>query len=219
MRKYRSYFYCNTVILLLTMFLVACSNNSSEESSNEPSDNTSVEVGSENDDSIDDNEDNNAPNEDSTSNYSDSQPENDAKNDNANETDTLSSYSSKEIEYARVWSQLGPNQDIDELNVQHIPSGSLINPEDETSANYPEDVIQLSGSRSVDGSVTYSGNGDGTINVYNVPLRWDNNETAEVDENFMQEFTEEIIEDTELVQIDTGNDERVIELINKLSNQ
>lgn len=36
-----------------------------------------------------------------------------------------------------------------------------------------EDVIQLAGSRLIDGSVTYSGNRGGTINVYNVPLRLD----------------------------------------------
>lgn len=57
------------------------------------------------------------------------------------------------------------------MYVRHIPAGEPINHNDDTSANYSEDVIQLSGSRLVDGSVTYSGNGDGTINVYNVPLR------------------------------------------------
>lgn len=83
----------------------------------------------------------------------------------------LGQYTSEQIEYARVWSQLGPNQAIDELNVQHIKAGAPINPNDETSILYPEDVIQLSGSRLVDGVVTYSSNGNGTINVYNVPLR------------------------------------------------
>lgn len=89
------------------------------------------------------------------------------------ENETLSQYSSQQIEYARVWMQLGPNQDLDELYVRHIPAGTPLNPEDETSADYPEDVIQLAGSRLADGSVTYKGNGDGTVNVYNVPLRWD----------------------------------------------
>ncbi|MFC3210209.1 hypothetical protein [Planomicrobium okeanokoites] len=119
----------------------------------------------------------------------------------------LDAYSSEQIEYARVWLQLGPNQEIDGLYVKQIPSGTPLNPNDETSGVYPEDVIQLAGSRLVDGSVTYSGNGDGTINVYNVPLRWDGEYPAG------EEFYEELINDTELVEIDTGDDEEVIRLI------
>jgi len=132
------------------------------------------------------------------------------------EESQLTAYSTEEIEYARIWLQLGPNQDIDELNVRFISAGTLINPDDETSTPYPEDVIQLAGSRLVDGSITYSSNGDGSINVYNVPLRWDsNNET--VDENFMREYTEEVIEKREVVKIDPGNDQDVIRLIQKLN--
>ncbi|MFD1019684.1 hypothetical protein [Thalassobacillus hwangdonensis] len=119
----------------------------------------------------------------------------------------LSDFTSEQIEYARVWLQLGPNQQLDELNVWHIPAGEKLNEDDETSAVYPEDVIQLAGGRLVDGSVTYSGNGDGTINVYNVPLRWDGQYPAG------EEFYNEIIENTKLVSIDTGDDQEVIRLI------
>lgn len=127
--------------------------------------------------------------------------------DNDDSKNLLSQYSSEQIEYARVWLQLGPNQEIDELNVRKISAGEPINPDDETSANYPEDVIQLAGSRLVDGSVTYSGNGDGTINVYNVPLRWDGNYPAG------EEFYNDIIENTKQVYIETGNDDKIIALI------
>ncbi|RLQ91311.1 hypothetical protein [Planomicrobium sp. Y74] len=123
------------------------------------------------------------------------------------EESALDAYSSEQIEYARVWQQLGPNQELDGLYAKQIPEGTPLNPDDETSGVYPEDVIQLAGSRLVDGSVTYSGNGDGTINVYNVPLRWDGQYPAG------EEFYEKIINDTELVAIDTGNDEDVIHLI------
>lgn len=136
---------------------------------------------------------------------------------NTNDKDTsnnqaLSQYSNEQIEYARIWLQLGPNQDIDGLYVQHIQAGEPINPNDETSATYPENVIQLAGSRLVDGSVTYSGNGDGTINVYNVPLRWDSS-NPDVDENFMKEYTQDIINNTELISVNPGDDSKVIDLI------
>ena len=122
----------------------------------------------------------------------------------------LSEYSAEQIEYARVWRQLGPNQEIDGLYVQQIPEGAPLNPDDDTSAAYPEPVIQLAGSRLVDGSVTYSSNGDGTINVYNVPLRWDGEYPAG------EEFYNDIIENTEVVEIEPGEDEEVISLIELL---
>ncbi|MGD7008798.1 hypothetical protein [Metabacillus sp. 84] len=126
------------------------------------------------------------------------------------EEDLLADYSSEEVEYARVWLQLGPNQEIDELNVRLIPAGTPLNPDDETSAGYPEDVIQLAGSRLVDGSVTYSGNGDGTVNVYNVPLRWDGQYPAG------EQFYQDLISNTKTVSIGTGNDEAIVKLIKKI---
>ncbi|WP_412974745.1 hypothetical protein [Ornithinibacillus sp. 179-J 7C1 HS] len=130
---------------------------------------------------------------------------------NKGDDETLSHYSSEQIEYARVWLELGPNQALEELYVRHIPAGTPLNPNDDTSASYPEDVIQLAGTRLVDGTVTYSGNGDGTINVYNVPLRWDGKYPAG------KQFYTDIIENTELVYIDPGEDEKVINLINLLN--
>ncbi|MFC6115054.1 hypothetical protein [Sporosarcina thermotolerans] len=127
------------------------------------------------------------------------------KKDNA-----LSKYSSEEIEYARVWLQLGPNQEIDELNVWHISAGEPLNPDDETSAVYPENVIQLAGSRLIDGSVTYSSNGNGTINIYNVPLRWDGKYPAG------KSFYEDFIKNKKVVSINLGDDEKVIRLIKLL---
>ena len=125
--------------------------------------------------------------------------------------DALSQYSVGEIEYARVWLQLGENQVLDELYVEHISKDTPMNPDDETSIDYPEDVIQLSGTRLVDGVITYSGNGDGTINVYNVPKRWDGINPAG------EEVYKKIIEDKEQEYIDTGDDEKVEELIKILN--
>lgn len=123
----------------------------------------------------------------------------------------LSQYSVGEIEYARVWLQLGVNQDLDQLHVEYISKGTPLNPDDETSIDYPEDVIQLSGTRLVDGVITYSGNGDGTINVYNVPKRWDGKNPAGED------VYKKIIEDIVQESIDTGDDEKIEELIEILN--
>lgn len=131
-------------------------------------------------------------------------------NSNLKKGNALSKYSSEEIEYARIWLQLGANQEIDELNVWHISAGELLNPDDETSAVYPEDVIQLAGSRLIDGSVTYSSNANGTINLYNVPLRWDGNYPAG------KSFYEDIIKNKKVISINPGEDEKVQRLIKLL---
>ncbi|AXI08329.1 hypothetical protein CV093_05260 [Oceanobacillus sp. 143] len=146
------------------------------------------------------------------------------ENSETNEVDkeddeTLSQYSSEQIEFARVWRQLGPNQEIDVLDVQHIPAGTLLNPDDGTDVGYPEDVIQLRGSRLVDGIVTYSGNGDGTINVYNVPSRWYGGfpPPDDIDKEKVREDMEDIINNTKLVYVDPGDDKEIIELIELLN--
>jgi|SRR5690625_2417757 len=202
-----------TIYFTVALFmLVGCSNNTNEPSVNDEENNSiveSAEVDGANDLKEADHNDQNAIHDDSD----DISPE---ENENLDSTEKinepLSAYSSDQIEYARIWLQLGSNQELDVLNVHHIPAGDPLHPEDETSVNYPEDVIQLSGTRLVDGSVTYSGNGDGTINVYNVPLRWDGVYPAG------EEFYQEIVDNTELISVDTGDDEEVIALIKLLNH-
>ncbi|GGF22283.1 hypothetical protein GCM10010954_21390 [Halobacillus andaensis] len=138
------------------------------------------------------------------------------------EEQALDEYSSEEIEYARVWRQLGPNQDIEELSVQHIPAGTPLNPDEEISLDYPEDVVQLRGSRLVDGEgVIYSGNGDGTINVYDVPIRWYGglSRPDHLDDDAIREDMEDMINNTEEVYVEPGNDEEIINIIEKINMQ
>lgn len=129
------------------------------------------------------------------------------------DSNPLSEFSNDEIEYARIWLMLGVNQNVDELNATKISAGSQINPNDETSTLYPEDVIQLAGSRLIDGSVTYSSNGDGTINVYDIPLRWENHVPEDLDKNYMQDLTQDIMDNTETIYVDPGKDQKIIGLI------
>ncbi|PFG07663.1 hypothetical protein [Bacillus sp. es.034] len=128
--------------------------------------------------------------------------------------DPLSTYPSEKIEYARVWLQVIGNGDVEELNVRHISAGEQLNPYDDKSVAYPEDVIVLTGKAMADGTVTYSGNGDGTINVYDVPSHWPSNEQME---ESMEEYTQGIVDDTEKVSVDAGDEEEVVGLIGKIS--
>ncbi|HLR67585.1 MAG TPA: hypothetical protein VK105_10735 [Virgibacillus sp.] len=219
------------ILFTTALLLMACSDDANQNESSDKTDNASEDVSASQSEKDDDTEESNQTDkkedasesvselesEESETDDSDKTPskEKDSKGTNdqseSEEGKALSKYSSEEIEYARVWLQLGENQGISELNVEHIPAGNPLNPDDETSATYPEDVIQLAGSRLIDGSVTYSSNGDGTINEYNVPLRWDGEYPAGED------FYKEIIEDTKQVSIDPGDDEKVEKLIKILN--
>ncbi|MFD2922180.1 hypothetical protein [Halobacillus naozhouensis] len=224
MKKRKTIFYYNVALLLLILLLVGCSDKT-QEAKTDSSENASA---SQSEKKTDDTEESNldkkedksvstTESEKTATNDSNQTSSEETRNEESNNTakseedNALSRYSSEEIEYARVWLELGVIEDVDELNVRHIPAGTLLNPEDETSASYPEDVIQLAGSRLVAGSVTYSGNGDGTINVYNVPLRWDGKNPAG------EKFYTGIIENTKQVPIDQSDDEKIIELIKSLN--
>ncbi|MEK4300741.1 hypothetical protein MKY30_15380 [Oceanobacillus sp. FSL W8-0428] len=244
MKKQIKFTSCILLLLFITFVLVACSDNTNESDNNDSATNEAAEEpGTAEDDNVtDDNKsdestatdesdenssendtDNNSSEESDTDSSDDSSVENEESNDSSSEDDdnALSSYSSEEIEYARVWLQLGPNQDIDELYVDHVPAGTPLDPNDEENdVSYPEDVIQVSGSRIVDGMVTYSGNGDGTINVYNIPYgnRWYGGTPRpdDIDLEDVKEEMREMLENPELVSIDPGDDEKVKNIIEKM---
>ncbi|MCY8309074.1 hypothetical protein [Bacillus vallismortis] len=221
MRKLGKIFYCNAALLLLALLLAGCAGSKNVESKQTSNDETAAQT----DENHHDNEDSNKISKDesepptgseesTTVESDDTSSEKNKNEENDNEDTELAAYSSEKIEYARVWLQLGPNQEIDELNVRHISAGEPINPNDETSASYPEDVIQLAGSRLVDGSVTYHGNGDGTIHVYNVPLRWDS--ADDLDQGIMREVTENIMNNKKTVYVKTGDNKKIKRLIDMM---
>ena len=226
MKKLTKILYFNVALFTLVGMLVGCAGNKNEASATGSSKNNSVKSTEEDTtetstskneleetDTDDTNDVSSVESVNSDSNSSSSSENSGSNRSDKKDKESLSQYSSEQIEYARVWLQLGENQDLDGLYVQHIPAGTPLNPDDETSASYPEDVIQLAGSRLVDGSVTYSDNGSGTINVYNVPLRWDGKYPAG------EEFYIDIIENTKTVSVDTGDDKKIIALIKLLVNQ
>lgn len=218
MRKLQKIFYCNAALLLIALLLAGCTGSKNEESKQSSDTDSAVQSEqihnkTENSNKIgkDQSEPTTASEESAMDESSETSSEEVKNEEKGKEDNVLAAYSSEKIEYARVWLQLGSNQEIDELNVRHISAGKPINPNDNTSASYPEDVIQLAGSRLVDGSVTYHGNGDGTIHVYNVPLRWDS--ADDLDQGVMQEVTENIIKNAKKVYVDPCDNEKIKQLI------
>lgn len=123
-------------------------------------------------------------------------------------------YSAQEIEYARVWLNFGANQEVDRVYYEILPAGTPIIPEIEGSAVYPEEVMRLEGSRQVDGAITYSGNGDGTINLYQVPYNW--NISTEIEEAIYIQESEKVLETLETDYIEPMEDSDVSYMIEKL---
>jgi len=63
------------------------------------------------------------------------------------------------------------------------------------------------------GNVTYSSNGNGTINYYPVPTNWP--ESSQPKGQTMKEYTENIANNPKVIKIDNGNDKEVEQLIKK----
>lgn len=205
------------ILFAMSFVLLACSDDDEQNETGNSSDDSQPEQNNadeNNDDAEKENESDATSDSEETDNYNsdDESSNNDGENNNQSEDNkggALAEYSSEEIEYARVWLEVGENQAIDKLYAKQIPAGEPLNSDDEKSVDFPEDVVQLSGTRLVDGTVTYSSNRDGTINVYDVPNRWDGKNTTE-------DIYKQIIENTEEVAIDPGDDKKVNELIEKL---
>lgn len=147
----------------------------------------------------------------------------DAQNDNKaaqSKKSHLTQFNSEQIEYARVWNQLGPLKNnmegMNELNVTKIAKGSKVNPNVKNSAVYPEDVVKLAAPMKAGGSVTYSSNGDGTINVYkNVPYNW-----VDFDSSDKADATKEAItKNIQTVKIKPTDNEQVAQLASKIKYQ
>lgn len=150
MKKRTKIFYCNVLLLLLVLLLVGCADNTNEESEIDPSEeNSTLESEEETDETAENEEGHESEPATGSEESTNEDPANNTyEDDNASgseEDNPLSEYASEEIEYARVWLQLGVMKDVDELNVHQIPAGTPLNPDDETSAAYPEDVIQQIG--------------------------------------------------------------------------
>jgi len=64
------------------------------------------------------------------------------------------------------------NKEIDTLIVSHTSEGESVSQYEGKGVKYPEDVVHLFTDFLAMGNVHYSSNGDGSINLYDVPTRW-----------------------------------------------
>ncbi|MBO1228280.1 hypothetical protein [Staphylococcus nepalensis] len=218
-------------IVSFLVFLAGCNNKSSENHDNNSSSdtNTSENKGKETDKKTDTSENRDTKNKSNKQNKKQSDnKDQEKKNNNSNEsyqsTDKnksyLNNFSSEKIEYARVWYQLISTKNdlkgIRNVYVTKIPKGSKVNPQAQDSAVYKEDVVKLEAPMKAGGSVTYSSNGDGSINVYNsVPYKWESPQNSDYSQ--MDKITRKAIEDNvETIYINPHDNKIVAKLANKV---
>ena len=220
-----------SLTITLSLTLVGCNNDTSEKSNNTQSDNVDNQEKTEEKNKDNAIKEESKNNEDSNDDKTKSSREGNNKH-NTNKSDSegkqtqnkkesyLDDYSAKEIDYARVWEQLGPMKNnmkgMDNLYVNEIPKGSKVNPQAKNSAVYKEDVVKLEAPMRAGGSVTYSSNGDGTINVYNnIPYNWESSQTS--DYSKMDEVTRKAIEENiETLYVKPTDNKTVSELAGKV---
>lgn len=135
---------------------------------------------------------------------------------------SLNEYSEEQIEYSRVWLQLMEEimsneayTGLETLYVDKMDAGAPLNGSEDTDLYYPVDVVKLSGSRKIDGNVTYKSNKDGTITVYDFPVIWDNSIKEYLEQNKISPSTyaQSIISDGHIVEIGIGNSEKIKDII------
>ncbi|KAB2172102.1 hypothetical protein F9B23_13635, partial [Staphylococcus epidermidis] len=192
------------------------SENKDNEASNEIDEKTNTS------DSADNSESSNKQNKEKNDNKK--QEKNNDSNKKQQSTDKnksyLNNFNSKEIEYARVWYQLISTRNdlkgIKNVYVTEIPKGSKVNPQAKNSAIYKEKVVKLEAPMRAGGSVTYSSNGDGTINVYNnIPYKWENSQNSDYSQ--MNKITKKAIEENiETVYIKPYDNKTVAKLASKI---
>lgn len=222
------------LIVSLSVILVSCNNNDSEHHNDNNSSDTNTSENKDNEtpneidektntsDSEDNSESSNKQNKEQNDNKK--QEKNDDSNKNQQSTDKnksyLNNFNSEEIEYARVWYQLISTRNdlkgIRNVYVTKIPKGSKVNPQAQNSAIYKEKVVKLEAPMRAGGSITYSSNGDGTINVYNnIPYKWENSQNSDYSQ--MNKITKKAIEENiETVYIKPYDNKTVAKLASKI---
>jgi len=210
-------------IVSFLVFLAGCNNKSSENHDNNSSSDTNT---SENKENETDKKTNTSENRDTKNKKQSDNKDQEKKNNDSNESHEstnksyLNNFSSEKIEYARVWYQLVSTKNdlkgIRNVYVTKIPKGSKVNPQAHDSAVYKEDVVKLEAPMKAGGSVTYSSNGDGFINVYNsIPYKWESPQNSDYSQ--MDKITRKAIEDNvETIYIKPHDNKTVAKLANKV---
>lgn len=214
-------------IVSFLVFLAGCNNKSAENHDNNSSSDTNTSENKENETNTSGNRDtknkSNKQNEKQSDNE-DQEKKNNDSNESHHSTDKnksyLNNFSTEKIEYARVWYQLVSTKNdlkgIRNVYVTKIPKGSKVNPQAQDSAVYKEDVVKLEAPMKAGGSVTYSSNGDGSINVYNsIPYKWESPQNSDYSQ--MDKITRKAIEDNvETTYIKPHDNKTVAKLANKV---
>lgn len=122
-------------------------------------------------------------------------------------------YSEEEIEYAQVWLYYNPSgPPYSTLYVSKWEEGEPIAPSvyDEKGIDFKQDVINLTGEFGADGQISYTSNGDGTINIYDIPRKW----PAEYElEGGVKAYTTHIMDNPETIELPKGTIEELLPIL------
>ncbi|MEL0537445.1 hypothetical protein [Staphylococcus debuckii] len=173
---------------------------------------------------------NSSKKEDNSSNSSsESKSENHSDSDSEKENSKSSSSENEDTNspqyLAKVWAAALPGYrdtgrgQFDDITITHYDvSGNVLNPYNANhSVKYPEGTQTLSGSPTAAGSVVYSNNGDGTVNVYNVPSHFQDHRWDEAD--YSQSESERIMNNPKVVKLYDGNQSALDAIASKIEER
>src|SRR5699024_7640260 len=133
-----------------------------------------------------------------------------------NSTSYLTGLSASEIEYARVWHQLGMIKDVKNIYVKKYAKGSPVNENAEMNEKYPADVVKLEEPMIVGGSITYSSIENRTIKIYKkIPYRWKTS-TSSNPEDVYQDTKNAVEQDVETVEVNATDNAQIKKLAQRI---
>lgn len=127
-------------------------------------------------------------------------------------------YSEEEIEHARVLlyhKNLNSYNELTyypQISVSLYKKGDPVAPDDyydEKGVNFKEDIYRLRSLEDIS-QVSYSSNGDGTVNIYDIPSKWPGEYELE---DGVKAFTEKMINNPETIELPKGTIEELLPIL------
>ncbi|WP_164470845.1 DUF1002 domain-containing protein [Vaginisenegalia massiliensis] len=120
----------------------------------------------------------------------------------------------EQVQAAKVWLSLVGDQALDQaIQVYRQPAGMPVDHQNHLGATYPSVTYVLDGAQ----YITYSSNGDGTVQVYPVPKDWNSNDKEAKDPKWAQSYTQDLLNQAKRQEIKEVDSKKVSQVLEKMT--
>ncbi|MER0122124.1 DUF6287 domain-containing protein [Streptococcus sp. ZJ93] len=127
-------------------------------------------------------------------------------------------YTEKQVEAARIYSMLGDWSAPNLVVTSEMPAGTKVCLYSDFGKSYTKPTRMIVASPAST-AITYTSNGDGTITVYPAPAKWHQSSEELQDKEYMDRYTQKILDDAVLLKISLGVPEKIQAFLEKMEFQ